>query len=86
MAVDIYGAFASPGGIVAASPGIVANKRNDNAGIASLVFDVLHVGTIGEVVNANSTAVLILGLEEDDGSTICDLTLGNCGTDIFHVA
>jgi hypothetical protein len=88
VAVDVYGSFAGPRGIVTASPGIVANKRNNDTGIASLVLDVLHVGTIGEVIlqAAAGTTVFILGLEEDDRSSIGNLGLGDGCAYIFHVA
>lgn len=88
VTVDVDGSFAGSRGIVTASPGIVANKRNNDTGIASLVLGVLHVGTIGEVIlqAAAGTTVFILGLEEDDRSSIGNLGLGDGCAYIFHVA
>jgi hypothetical protein len=87
MAVDIHGPFAGAGSIVAARRGIVADKRDNNSGIVSLVFDVLHISTIGEVVDTTAgTAILVFGLEENNRPSIRDLGLGNCSTNICHVA
>lgn len=67
-------------------PGIVVDQWYDNTGVTSLVFDILHVGRVGEVNTTARTAVLILRLIKDDRAAICDLTFGNSSSNIGNVA
>jgi hypothetical protein len=63
MTVDIDGSFSRTGDIVCGGRGIIADQRNNDASIASLVLDVLHIVGIGEaVVSTASTSVLVLRL------------------------
>ena len=63
MTIDVDRTSTRTGSIMATSPGIVTDERNDNSGLTSMILDVLHVGTVREVLNATAgTGVLVLGL------------------------
>ena len=83
--VDVDFTKASSGCIVAARTGIVVDQRDDNASLASLVNDILEILGVRERL-AVAEAVFVLGLVENDGSTVGDLSLGNNAADICHVA
>lgn len=70
---------------MAARTGVVADERDDNAALASLVDDILEILGVGERL-AVTEAVFVLRLVENDGSTVGDLSLGNNAADICHVA
>lgn len=82
MAIDIDFSCAGSRGIVPLGSCIIADEGYDDAGIASLIFNILHVIPIGEISDSTaSPRVLILGLIQDDGSAIGNLALGNrCGS------
>jgi hypothetical protein len=87
MTINVDRTCTGSGGIVASSPGIVTDKRNDDSGITSVILDVLHVGAVREAIIATaSTRVLVLWLVQDDWTTIGDLCFGNCGSDVRGVA
>lgn len=63
MTIDVDRTSTRTGSIMATSPGIVADERNDNSGLTSMILDVLHVGTVREALNATAgPGVLVLGL------------------------
>jgi hypothetical protein len=66
-------------------PCVVVDKRYHNAGIPSLIVDILEVFVAGEGDPIAGT-ILVLRLEQDDRPTVGDLGFGNNGTNVFHVA
>lgn len=86
VAVDIDFSYTGSRGIVPVGSCIVADKGNDDAGIASLIFNILHVIRVGEISDSTaSPRVLILRLIQDDRSTIGNLALGNCRGSIGNI-
>lgn len=87
MSVNVDLAFTSSRGIVTSSPSIVAEQGNNNSGLVGLVLNILHVSTIGKVIHtAASAGVFILRLIENDWATLCDLSLGDGGSNVGNVA
>lgn len=86
MAVDIDCSLPSSRSIVPGSRGIVIDQWNDDAGVTSLVFNILHVHWIRELDTAAATGVLIFGLIQDDRTAISDLVFGNCCSNVRNVA
>lgn len=87
MAIDVQFPLASSRSIVSAVPGVVANKRHHDSSIASLVRDILHVRSVWEVVNPTAgSTILVLGLVEDNRSSIRNLALGDGCGNIGNVA
>lgn len=83
MSVDVDLTFTSSRGIVTTSIGIIANQRNHNSGLVGLILNILHVRSIGEVVHSAASArVFILGLVENDWSSLRDLGFGNGGSNV----
>jgi hypothetical protein len=54
---------------------IIANKRDHDTSIPVLIFDSFEINRVGEW--RVPRRVLILGLQENDWATICDLSFGN---------
>ena len=66
---------------------VVADQRHDDASVAELFLDIAHVDWIGEGLDCIcGLCVFVLGLDQDDRSSICDLGFGNCGANVLHVA
>lgn len=85
MAVNIDCSLPGSRSIVPGSRGIVIDQWNDDTGVTSLVFNILHVHWIGEFNTAAATSVLIFGLIQDDRTAIGNLVLGNCCSDVRDV-
>jgi len=86
MTIDIHGSFTRTWDIVSRGRGIIADKRNNDTRLASLILDVLHIAGVGKViVSTASTRVFVLRLIENDRSAICDLGLGNGRRSVGHV-
>lgn len=65
---------------------IIADKRHNDAGIADLILDIGHVDWIGKRLDRTGCLrVLILRLNQNDWSSIRDLSFGNCGANVLHV-
>jgi hypothetical protein len=63
MTVEVDRTCTRTGSVMGTSPGIVVDVRNNNSCFAGMILDVLHVGTVRELVNATAgTRVLVLGL------------------------
>lgn len=76
MTVDIYSAYSGPRRIMSKSSGIVVHKRYNNTGVSGRIHDILHVLWI-ERLAVSKVGVLILGLVENDRTSVGDLVLCN---------
>lgn len=85
ISVDVDSAYACSGCIVSVRMGIIVDQRHNNTSIASLVLDILHIVTIGEIHSAASTGVFVLGLVEDDRTAVGDLVFGDGLRDVSDV-
>lgn len=87
MAINVDRALTRSGGIMASSPSIVAYEWHDDSGLTSMILNVLHVGTVREVIIAAASAgVLVLGLIQNDWAAISDLCLCNGCSNVGGVA
>jgi len=76
-----------PRRVVSLGRSIVANQGNHNTSITQLILNILHVNRVREGRDGRCRLrVFVLGLDQDDRSTICDLGFGNGCADILHVA
>jgi hypothetical protein len=66
---------------------IIVDQRYDNADIAKLVDDILHVHRVWKRLNSlGRLGVLVLWLDKDDGPTVGDLSFRNVRSNVLHVA
>lgn len=86
MTIDINLTSTGPWNIVSLGRGIVTEHGHNDSSIPSLINNVLHIASIGEVYVAARTGILIFGLVEDDGPAVCNLGIGNSGRDVGDVA
>lgn len=86
MTIDINFTNTCPRSVVSTRPSIIANHRNNNTSVPSLVNHILEVLAIGEGRPTATTGVFIIRLIQDHRATVRDLSLCNGGSNMGDVA
>lgn len=86
VSVNIYATVTSPRSQVTKRRGIIADERNHDSCRSILVFYHLKIRSVRESDICRGLRVLILGLEQDDGSPIGDLRFCKDGPNLLNIA